>query len=253
MTKIIAVANQKGGVGKTTTVANLGHALAELDYLTLMIDLDPQASLTIMHQVQAEGASMAEVLGGSDPGDLSLGDIARKISDNLWLAPSDIALASEELGLVQRMRREYVLTDVLATTETFDYVLIDCPPSLGLLTLNALTAADGVIIPTQCEYLALRGIALFYDTLNKVWGLKLNPDLLVLGILVNFYDNRLIHHREIIEALEKKRLPIFETRIRRSIRFSEAATAGEPFSVYDPKNPSANAFRELAEEVVSRG
>jgi len=251
--RTIAIANQKGGVGKTTAAANLGHALAEMGHLVLMLDLDPQASLTILYQVEAEGASMAEVLGGAEPGEIGLGDIARKIGDNLWLAPSDIALANGELGLTQRIRREYALADVLADAETFDYILIDCPPSLGLLTLNALTAADGVIIPTQCEYLALRGIALFYETLDKVWRLRLNPDLKVLGILANFYDDRLVHHREVIEALEGKRLPIFKTRIGRTVRFAEASTAGQALEVYAPDNPNAGAFRELAEEVITYG
>lgn len=251
--RVIATSNQKGGVGKTTVVANLGAALAEMDYLTLLVDLDPQASLTIMYQIEAEGVSMAEVLGGSEPGELALGDIARKVGDGLWLTPSDIALANTELGLVQRIRREYILADVLADAETFDYILIDCPPSLGLLTLNALTAAEGVIIPIVPEYLALRGLALFYKTLDKIWRLKLNPDLEVLGILANFYDGRLVHQREVIEVLEKKRLPLFQARIGRTVHYPEAATAGQSLSEYAPENPQADAFRRLAEEVIGHG
>jgi chromosome partitioning protein len=244
-TRTIAVANQKGGVGKTTTAWVLAAALAERDRKVLLVDMDPQASLSIACGVNAEGKSMAEVIGGSGPGKLALRDIVAKLDEGLYLAPSDIALSSSELGLVSRMGRENVLKKVLRSAK-FDYVLIDCPPSLGILTVNALVAADRVLIPAQPEYLALRGIALFYETLNKVQE-ELNPDLRVLGILVTFYDNRLLHGKEVIDTMEKRKLPVLPMRVRQSVRFAESAVAHETILTYDKRNPSVGEYRDLAE------
>ncbi len=243
---ILSVANQKGGVGKTTTTWVLGAALAQRGRRVLLIDMDPQASLTMAGGIDAKDQSMAQVLGGATPGTLSLQEIVVKLSDGLYLAPSDIELANRELGLVQRTARETLLSETLSGVKA-DYVLIDCPPSLGILTLNALVASDQVLIPTQCEYLALRGLALFWQTLGKVRGNKrLNPDLQVLGILPTFYDSRLLHADEVIEAMEAQGLPVLSVRIRRSVRFAESALAHETILDYDPRNPSVGAYQELA-------
>jgi chromosome partitioning protein len=147
---------------------------------------------------------------------------------------------------VQRTAREALLSEVLAGVKA-DYILIDCPPSLGIITLNALVASDRVIIPTQCEYLALRGLALFYRTLRKVQGNKrLNPELEVFGILPTFYDSRLLHADEVIEAMESRGLPVLPVKVRRSVRFAESALAHTTILEYDPRNPSVKAYQELA-------
>jgi len=245
MTTIYAIGNQKGGVAKTTTAWVLGCALAERGRSVLLVDMDPQASLTIACGVEAEDQSIAEVIGAGRPGKLSLRDIIQTLDDNLYLAPSDIALSGSELGLVPRMGRENVLKRVLDGAYT-DYVLIDCPPSLGLLTVNALVAADRVLIPTQCEYLALRGIALFYETFEQVRQ-ELNPDLEIFGILPTFYDSRLIHADEVIEAMEQRNLPVLPVRVRRSVRVSESALAHESILTYAKRIPAVEAYRKLAE------
>jgi len=246
MTTTLAVGNQKGGVGKTTTTWVLGQALANLGRTVLLIDLDPQSSLTIAVGVEAEGRSMAQVLGGASPGDLKLQEIVVKLGDNFYLAPNDIELANRELGLIQRTAREAILSNALTSVRA-DYVLIDCPPSLGILTLNALVASDQVLIPIQCEYLALRGLALFYRTLKQVQSNdRLNPDLEVFGILPTFYDSRLLHGDEVITAMERQNLPLLPVRIRRSVRFAESALAHKTIFDYDPRNPSVGEYRKLA-------
>jgi len=243
---ILSIANQKGGVGKTTTCWVLGAALAQRGRTVLLVDVDPQSSLTIAAGVEAEGKSMAQVLGGARAGTLSLQDVTIKLDDGLYLAPSDIELANRELGLVQRTARETILAEALASVNA-DYILIDCPPSLGVLTLNALVASDQVLIPTQCEYLALRGLALFYRTLQQIQtNGRLNPRLEVLGILPTFYDSRLLHADEVIQAMEAQGLPVLPVRIRRSVRFAESALAHATILDYDPRNPSVEAYRELA-------
>ena len=251
MTRVIAIGNQKGGVGKSTTTLHLGYGLAHLGRQVLMIDLDPQSSLTFACGVKgAEGSSMAELLGSTEPGTVTLRQIVRKMGDGLYLAPSDIALSRSEAGLLLRRGREGVLGWALAGVKT-DYVLIDCPPSLGLLTVNALTAADEVVIPTICEYLALRGIALFLETVEEVRE-YLNPELKVLGVLPTFYDGRLIHTQAVLDALEERGLPIFNIQIRRTVRLAEAALAHQPLFDYAPDNPNAIAYQRLA-EVVDHG
>lgn len=249
--RTIAIANQKGGTGKSATTHALGAVLAvDHQRRVLLVDIDPQSSLTeACASVDTSGASLAEVLGGATPGTLTLKKIILELSDNLYLAPADLALAATELGLVSRMGRENVLKKALASVgDTFDVALIDCPPSLSLLTVNALTAADAVLIPTQPQAVDLRGLRLFLDTLDNIRQ-ELNPDLETLGILPTFFDRRLTHHKEAIAAMERASLPVMRVRIGRSVRVAEAAASGETVVTYEPNNPQALAYRELAEEI----
>jgi chromosome partitioning protein len=239
----IAVANQKGGVGKTTTTWTLGRALADRGRRVLLVDLDPQAGLTIAAGLEPEARSIAQVLDG----ELELAAIVHALGDGLQLAPSDIALSKAEVGLISRLGRENVLRRALTGTEA-DYCLIDCPPSLGILTVNGLVAADLVLIPMAPEYLALRGLALMYDILGQVQR-ELNPGLAVAGVLVTFYDTRLLHAAEVIEAMEAQGLPVLPMRVRRTVRLAESAVAHETILSYDPENPSAEAYRQLAERI----
>jgi chromosome partitioning protein len=246
MSRVIAIANQKGGVGKTTTTLTLGAALVERGRSVLLIDLDPQSSLSIALGVNAANRSMYEVMGSTEPGTMSLRDIVHQITPRFFLAPSDIALSRSEAGLMVRLGRESVLRKILANVRS-DYVLIDCLPSLGILTINALVASDEVIIPTVSEYLALRGIALFYQTVQEVRAI--NPSLRVSGILPTFYDQRLLHAREVLKAMRERGLPVFDVRVGRTIRFAEASLAGESILTYARNNPGAEAYRTLAEIV----
>ena len=249
--KTVAIANQKGGTGKSATTHALGAVLAaEYQRRVLLVDIDPQSSLTgACASTDTSGASLAEVLGGATPGSLTLKKIILELSDNLYLAPADLALAATELGLVSRMGRENVLKKALASVaNTFDLALIDCPPSLSLLTVNALTAADAVLIPTQPQAVDLRGLRLFLDTLDNIRQ-ELNPELQTLGILPTFFDRRLTHHKEAIAAMERASLPVMSVRIGRSVRVAEAAASGETVVTFEPKNPQALAYRELAEEI----
>ena len=249
--KTVAIANQKGGTGKSATTHALGAVLAaEYQRRVLMVDIDPQSSLTeACTGVDSSGVSLAEVLGGATPGTLILKKVILELSDNLYLAPADLALAATELGLVSRMGRENVLKKALASVaDTFDVALIDCPPSLSLLTVNALTAADAVLIPTQPQAVDLRGLRLFLSTLDNIRQ-ELNPELQTLGILPTFFDSRLTHHKEAIGAMERAGLPLMGVRIGRSVRVAEAAANGETVVTFEPKNPQAQAYRELAEEI----
>ncbi len=246
MPRIISIANQKGGVGKTTTTLTLGAALVARGRSVLLVDLDPQSSLTIACGIDAQGYNMHQVLGGTSDGQKTLRDIVCQIAPRLFLAPSDIELSHSEAGLMLRMGRENVLKKALAGVYA-DYILIDCLPSLGVLTINALVASQQIIIPTVCEYLALRGIALFYQTIRQVRAI--NPHLEVLGILPTFFDHRLVHAREVLQAMKDQGLPVFEITVGRSVRFAESALAGESILSYAAANPGAEAYRRLAEIV----
>lgn len=248
---VLAVANQKGGSAKTTTTHSLGVVLAGLGWRVLLVDVDPQSSLTGACGVSdAQGASLAEVIGGAVLGSVAMGDVLQELQPGLSLVPSDVMLASVELGLVSRIGRENVLGRALATVaESFDVALLDCPPSLGLLTVNALTAADGVIIPTMGEAVALRALRLFLATLGDVRQ-ALNGDLETLGVVLTFYDGRLRLHQQGLEAIENAGLPVLGT-VGRSVRVAEASAVGETVLTFAPKNPQAQAYQDLG-EVVDR-
>lgn len=254
MARIIAVANQKGGVAKTTTSFALADGLAELDKRVLLVDLDPQASLTISMGVEADQleASVFNILvsvvprGALTPAVDVIGQVGK-----VDLLPSTIDLAAAELLLISQHNRERRLTNALEPLhDAYDFIVIDCPPSLGTLTLNALTAADYVLIPVAPEYLALRGLGLFMDTFEDAKA-QLNPKLELLGILPTIVQKRAVHISEVLDKLQEqfpdKLLPF---RIHRSIRFSEAPVVGQSILTYQPDMEASQAYRELAKWVV---
>jgi chromosome partitioning protein len=251
--KVIAMCNQKGGVGKTTSTINLGAALAEYGRRVLLVDLDPQGALSAglgvphydldltVHNLLVEPrASIDQVL------------IKTRVS-GLDLVPSNIDLSAAEIQLVNEVGREQSLARALyPVLDRYDYVLIDCQPSLGLLTVNGLACADGVIIPTECEYFSLRGLALLTDTVDKVRD-RLNPRLSISGILITRFDTRTINAREVMaRVLERFGDLVFDTVIARTVRFPETSVAGEPITTWAPKSGGAQAYRSLAREVIDR-
>jgi chromosome partitioning protein len=251
--RIVALANQKGGVGKTTTAINLGTGLAEQGQEVLLVDFDPQGGCAIGLGIEPSGLDLS-VYNALLDRSCEVEDVIQKTRiPRIDLLPSNIDLAAAELMLVQEVAREQSLLRVLAPLRVnYDFILIDCPPSLGLLTINALTAADGVIVPLECEYYALRGMALLMDSIDRVRE-RLNPRLQVDGILATMYDGRTLHSKEVLQRVKEafgRRL--FETIIRKTIRFAEAPVVGEPILTYAPDSPGADAYRQLAQEVMDR-
>jgi chromosome partitioning protein len=249
--QVISFGNQKGGCGKSASAQALAAVLAERGRRVLMVDVDPQATLTQAAGITdaGEAGNLADVVGGSAPGRRDLASIARHVADNLDLAPSDIALAGAELGLVSRLGREAVLRKALAgVAGRYDVAIVDCPPSLGLLTIAALAASDAVIVPTQPQAADLRGLRLFLATLDMIRA-ELNPALETLGVLITFYDGRLTHHRQAIEALTEGALPLLPVRIGRAVRISEAAGRGQAITQLDPNHKQSAAYRQLGEYV----
>ncbi len=245
---VIALANQKGGVAKTTTTLNLAVALQELGYRVLVVDLDPQGNLTMsqgMNPDQLE-RSMFDVLVRSYPID----EVIHRAEVDI--AVSSIDLAGAELALSSMIGRERALQKALLPVRSrYDYILIDTPPSLGLLTINALTAADSVIVPVQCEYLSLRGLVQLEGTLSMIRE-NLNPTVEIRGILPTMFDGRTLHAREAIEMLKETFGDlVFDTRIRKTVRYAEAPVRGVSVLKYDPTGPAAEAYRELAKEVLN--
>ena len=248
--QVIALANQKGGVAKTTTTLNLGVALAERGQRVLAVDLDPQSNLTMSQGLDPDELerSMFDVLVHKTPIDQVIH------SREIDLAASSIDLAGAELALSSMIGRERALQKALLPVRgMYDYVLIDTPPSLGLLTINALTAADGVIVPVQCEYLSLRGLIQLENTLSMIRE-NLNPDVRIKGILPTMFDGRTLHSREAVEILEENFGDlVYETRIKKTIRYAEAPVKGTSVLKYDSKGNAAKAYRELAGEVIRNG
>ncbi len=251
--RVIAMCNQKGGVGKTTTTINLGAALAEYGRKVLLVDFDPQGSLSVglgfnPHDLEL---SIYDLLMGADL------DARRVIHatgvEGMDLLPSNIDLSAGEVQLVNEVAREQTLARVLAPVlKDYDVVLIDCQPSLGLLTINALTAADGVIVPMECEYFALRGVALLKTTIDKV-SQRLNPRLRIDGLLGTMFDGRTLHGREVLQRLvDAWGETVFHTVIRRTVKFSDSTVAGEPITSYASASAGADSYRQLAREVLAR-
>ncbi|MFN2223274.1 MAG: ParA family protein [Chloroflexota bacterium] len=259
MARILAVAMQKGGVGKTTTTINLSAALADLGYRVLAIDLDPQGNLTQHAGFDPEGLSptifdglRAEI--EDQPYDVR--DIILRTAENFDLIPSQPELSLVELSLMNTLSRERVLDTFLADIRAdYDYILIDCGPSLNLLVINALTAADSVIIPVQTEYLAARGAFMILSTIETVRQKKLNPALYVEGILLTMADTRTLLTKDILSAVESQfgaGQYVFQSVVKRSVRFGESVVAGQSILAYDPKNPGAQAYRDVADEILRR-
>ena len=251
---VIALTNQKGGVGKTTTTINLGAALAETGRPVLLVDFDPQGSLSIGLGINPHTLdhSIYDLL--IPRGKVAVDDvIVQTAVPGLDILPANIDLSAAEVQLVSEVAREQTLTRVLAGVDgRYDLILIDCAPSLGLLTINALTAADFVLIPLECEFFALRGVALLTDTVAKVQE-RLNSHLQVLGVLPTMFDHRTLHAREVLErVMDAFGEQVFHTVIRRTIKFPETTVAGEPITTYATASGGAQAYRSLAREVLVR-
>ncbi|MFE3292805.1 ParA family protein [Rhodococcus sp. NPDC059234] len=251
--KVIAMCNQKGGVGKTTSTINLGASLAECGRRVLLVDLDPQGALSAGLGVAHHDLDLTVHNLLVEP-KVSIDEVLMRTRvENLDLLPSNIDLSAAEIQLVTEVGREQTLGRVLyPVLDRYDYILIDCQPSLGLLTVNALACAEGVIIPMECEYFSLRGLALLNDTVEKVRD-RLNPRLQMSGIVVTMFDARTLHAREVMaRVVEVFGDLVFDTVVNRTVRFPETSVAGEPITTWAPKSGGAQAYRSLAREVIAR-
>jgi chromosome partitioning protein len=251
--RVVAVCNQKGGVGKTTTTINLGAALAEFGRRVLLVDFDPQGALSVglgiqPHELEATVYNLL-MERGANPAEV----VIKTSVAGMHLLPSNIDLSGAEVQLVHEVGREFVLGGVLEPLmPEYDIVLIDCQPSLGLLTVNALACADGVLVPLECEYFAMRGVALLTETIDKV-SRRINPKLAMDGLLATMYDSRTLHSREVLtRVVDRFGDTVFHTVISRTVRFPDATVAGEPITSFDPASTGATAYRELAKEVLER-
>ena len=248
--KVIAFANQKGGVAKTTTTLNLAAAFVEEGHRVLCVDMDPQGNLTMSQGIDPDAIeqSMFDVLVY----DLPIREVIRR--REVDVACSSIDLAGAEIAMSTKIGRERSLDKALRPIEEdYDFICIDTPPSLGLLTINALTAADQVIVPVQCEYLSMRGLIQLQNTLSMIQE-NLNPDVVIAGILPTMVDTRTLHAKEAIEILEENFGDrVFGARIRKTVRFAEAPVKGMSVLKYDPNGTAADAYRQLAKEVLSNG
>lgn len=253
MTRVIAVANQKGGVGKTTTAINLSACLAEANQKVLVVDIDPQGNTTSGFGVEKEGLENTVY-------ELILEEckieecLLEKVLDNLDLIPSNINLSGAEIELIGIEEKEYILKkQVDQIKEKYDFVIIDCPPSLSMLTVNAMTTADTVLVPIQCEYYALEGLSQLLHTINLVKE-RLNPELEMEGVVFTMYDARTNLSLQVVENVKDNlKQTIYKTIIPRNVRLAEAPSHGVPINLYDSKSAGAESYRLLAQEVIQRG
>ena len=250
--RIVALANQKGGVGKTTSTINLGAALAEYGRRVLLVDFDPQGALSVGLGVNPHNMDLSiyNLLMDSD---VTIDDILIKTDQaGLHLLPANIDLSAAEIQLVNQLAREMALARVLRPVlREYDYILIDCQPSLGLLAINALTVAHGVLIPLECEFFSLRGVALLLDTIDKVRE-RLNFDLELEGILATMYDSRTTHCRQVLQrVVEAFGDKVYQTVITKTVKFPESTVAGAPITTLDPASSGARNYRQLAREVIA--
>ncbi|TLM98208.1 MAG: ParA family protein [Actinobacteria bacterium] len=249
---VFAVVNQKGGVGKSTTAVNLAASLGEAGAKTLLIDLDPQGNATSgfgLNKNQRELCIYDALLG-----DTNVAEIVEPVEiEGVFVVPATIQLAGAEIELVSALSRETRLKQIVGqVADDFDYIIVDCPPSLGLLTINALTAAQGLIIPIQCEYYALEGLSKLLDSVRLV-KTHLNPNLEVFGVVMTMYDSRTrLAHQVVDEVRDFFGEKVFKTLIPRTVRLSEAPSFGQPVTMYDPTGKGAEAYRALAKEVMDR-
>ncbi len=251
--RILAMANQKGGVGKTTTTINLGAALAEYGRRVLLVDFDPQGALSVGLGVNANNLDMS-IYNLLMQDDVTIHDIMVKTNvDGLHLLPANIDLSAAEIQLVNEVAREMALARLLRPVlRDYDFILIDCQPSLGLLALNALTCAHGVLIPLECEFFSLRGVALLLDTIDKVRE-RLNFDLELEGILATMYDSRTTHCRQVLQrVVEAFGDKVYQTVITKTVKFPESTVAGAPITTLDPASSGARNYRQLAREVIAQ-
>ncbi|UZN01520.1 ParA family protein [Cellulomonas sp. S1-8] len=252
--RVIAMCNQKGGVGKTTTTINLAAALAEYGRRVLIVDFDPQGAASVGLGISPHELDRT-VYNLLMERDSDIADVLRHTAvPNLDLLPANIDLSAAEVQLVGEVARESVLSRALRPVmDDYDVVFIDCQPSLGLLTVNALTASHGVLIPLECEFFALRGVALLIETIEKVRD-RLNPRLEVDGILATMYDSRTLHAREVVARVKEAfGETLLHTVIGRTVKFPDATVAAEPITQYAPTHAGAEAYRQLARELVARG
>jgi chromosome partitioning protein len=250
--RIIAMANQKGGVGKTTTTINLGAALAEYGRKVLLVDFDPQGALSVGLGVNPHNLDVS-IYNLLMHDDIGIDDVLIKTDvAGLHLLPANIDLSAAEIQLVTEVAREMALARILRTVrKEYDFILIDCQPSLGLLAINALTVAHGVLIPLECEFFSLRGVALLLDTIDKVRE-RLNFDLELEGILATMYDSRTTHCRQVLQrVVEAFGDKVYQTVVTKTVKFPESNVAGTPITTLDPASSGARNYRQLAREVIA--
>jgi chromosome partitioning protein len=250
---VLAMCNQKGGVGKTTSTINLGAALAGYGRRVLLVDLDPQGALSAGLGIASHELDHTIYNLMLEPSTQLTDVLVPTGIEGVDLIPANIDLSAGEVQLISEVGREHTLSRALKPLlHAYDYILIDCQPSLGLLTINALTCAQGVIIPLAAEWFSLRGVHLLVDTIEKVQA-RINPDLSVAGVLVTMYDGRTVHSREVVGMLDQRfGDTVFDTIISRTVKFPETTVAGEPITSYAPSHPAALAYRALAREVIAR-
>ncbi|HEY5879448.1 MAG TPA: AAA family ATPase [Nakamurella sp.] len=250
---VLAMCNQKGGVGKTTSTINLGAALAGYGRRVLLVDLDPQGALSAGLGIAAHELDHTIYNLMLEPSTQLTDVLVPTGIEGVDLIPANIDLSAGEVQLINEVGREHTLSRALRPLlHAYDYILIDCQPSLGLLTINALTCAQGVIIPLAAEWFSLRGVHLLVDTIEKVQA-RINPDLSVAGVLVTMYDGRTVHSREVVGMLDQRfGDTVYDTIITRTVKFPETTVAGEPITSYAPSHPAAQAYRALAREVIAR-